>query len=342
MSKDGSNVKMARPAEPEVVRTTIVGGRPPAKGSIPRDVPRGLEVLIKKAAVDPAFKDILFEKRAGAAEAIGLKLTAAEQAMLVAVPLAHLEGIIAHTRVAAKSRPAFLGYAAGAMLAALGTAITVCTEVRNKTRNEPTEIDRLYEPGIGSMRKIRLPSAGILSDRPKGYREGRAVYVGGDAAGVEARRLEDIEYRLLPLFEYADEEYDALVQGEGAEPRGNILLKFTITADGKVEYAEIISNNTGFPELGARTVQQLKSKRFAPVKEGSAEVIYQIRLNYAKGPSTGVITLLPLLIKAFEESHPVNEENLSKSGEDNAAASSVIYSLGGTGIRPDTLTKRGK
>jgi hypothetical protein len=102
-------------------------GVPPADTPIPRHIPRGLEVLIKKAAVDPAFKDILFEKRAGAAEAIGLKLTAAEKAMLAAVPLAHLEGIIAQTRVAPKFRPAFLGYAAGAMLAALG-AVTSCSK----------------------------------------------------------------------------------------------------------------------------------------------------------------------------------------------------------------------
>jgi len=111
--------KPRAPEEAGAVRTTIVGGRPPGNGAIPRHVPRGLEVLIKKAAVDPAFKKILFEKRAGAAEVIGLKLTAAEEAMLAAVPLSHLEGIIAHTRISPKLKPAFLGCAAGVMLAAL-------------------------------------------------------------------------------------------------------------------------------------------------------------------------------------------------------------------------------
>jgi hypothetical protein len=115
-------------AETEAVRTTIVGGRPPGNGAIPRLIPRGLEVLIKKAAVDPAFKKILLEKRAEAAEAIGLKLTPAEQAMLAAVPFPQLEGIIAHTRVAPKSRPLFLGYAAGVMLAALGAATAACDD----------------------------------------------------------------------------------------------------------------------------------------------------------------------------------------------------------------------
>jgi len=109
-------------ADREFVRTAIVGGRPPQGEQIPRHIPRGLEVLIKKAAVDPAFKKLLFEKRAEAAEAIGLKLNATEEAMLAAVPLPQLEGIVAHTKVSPGLRPAFLGYAASAMLAVLGSA----------------------------------------------------------------------------------------------------------------------------------------------------------------------------------------------------------------------------
>jgi hypothetical protein len=127
---------------PDAVRTTIVGGRPPGNGTIPRHIPRGLEVLIKKAAVDPGFKDILFEKRAGAAEAIGLKLTAAEEAILAAVPLPHLEGIIAHTRVSPKLKPVFLGYAAAAMFAALAASAPAhgCDDIECKTYGIATEI----------------------------------------------------------------------------------------------------------------------------------------------------------------------------------------------------------
>ncbi len=120
MSKTPIHIKMARPGEPEAVRTTIVGGRPPGGGANVGDVPRGVEVLIKKAAVDPAFKKLLLEKRAGAAEAIGLKLEPAEAAMLNAVPETQLAAIVANTKVNPSLRPAFLGYAAGVMLAALG------------------------------------------------------------------------------------------------------------------------------------------------------------------------------------------------------------------------------
>ncbi len=122
MSKESESIKMARPGEPEAVRTTIVGGRPPAGGGNVGDIPRGVEVLIKKAAVDPAFKQMLLEERAAAAETIALKLEAAEAAMLDAAPLPQLEAIVANTKVSPKLRPAFLGYAAGAMLAALGAA----------------------------------------------------------------------------------------------------------------------------------------------------------------------------------------------------------------------------
>jgi len=68
----------------------------------------------------------LLEKRAAAAETIALKLEPAEAAMLDAVPLPQLEVIVANTKVSPKLRPAFLGYAAGVMLAALGTTTSGC------------------------------------------------------------------------------------------------------------------------------------------------------------------------------------------------------------------------
>jgi hypothetical protein len=126
MVKRNDTVKMARPGEPEAVRTTIVGGRPPGGGANVGDIPRGVEVLIKKAAVDPTFNRLLLEKRAEAAKTIALKLEPAEAAMLSAVPEAQLKAIVANTKVSPSLRPAFLGYAAGVMLAALGTATLGC------------------------------------------------------------------------------------------------------------------------------------------------------------------------------------------------------------------------
>lgn len=83
-------------------------------------IPRGLEVLVKKAAVDPAFKALLLVRRAEAAATIGLTLEPAERLMLQSAPAAQLEAIIARTNVPQEHRRAFLGQAAAAMMAALG------------------------------------------------------------------------------------------------------------------------------------------------------------------------------------------------------------------------------
>jgi len=112
-----------RPVEQPAVRTTIVGGRPPGAGKGVGEIPRGIEVLVKKASVDAGFRKVLLEKRAEAAREIALELDPAEVMMLNAVPAAQLEGIIARTTVSPGKKLAFLGRAAAVMLAALGTGI---------------------------------------------------------------------------------------------------------------------------------------------------------------------------------------------------------------------------
>jgi hypothetical protein len=93
---------------------------------------RGVDVLLKKAAVDPAFKKLLLERRSAAAEAIGLELDAAEAALVDSAPEGQLDAVIARTTVSPKIRPAFLGYAAAAMLAALA-ATTACSGLVDST-----------------------------------------------------------------------------------------------------------------------------------------------------------------------------------------------------------------
>jgi hypothetical protein len=114
-----------RPLEREAVRTTIVGGRPPGSGQSLGNIPRGVEVLIKKASVDPAFRDLLLTRRAEAAEEIGLQLDPAEAMMLAAATREQLESVIARTNVPEEHRRVFLGKAAAAMLALLGVTAMV-------------------------------------------------------------------------------------------------------------------------------------------------------------------------------------------------------------------------
>jgi hypothetical protein len=109
------------------------------------EVPRGIEVLVKKAVVDPEFKGLLLAERSGAAAEIGLKLSDAEATMFDAVPAEQLEAIIGNTTVSPKIRPAFTGRVAAVMLAALGTALVGC-------HDEPTG----------------PPTDGIRPDRPDG------------------------------------------------------------------------------------------------------------------------------------------------------------------------------
>ncbi|UCE27641.1 MAG: hypothetical protein JSW52_02495 [Candidatus Coatesbacteria bacterium] len=117
------------------------------------DIPRGVEVLVKKAAVDPEFKALLMTERSGAAAEIGLELNEAETAMLDGAPETQLESIIANTTVSPKIRPAFAGRVAAVMLAALGVGIAGagCGDddddggVGPTLGSRPDEPDRLYE-----------------------------------------------------------------------------------------------------------------------------------------------------------------------------------------------------
>jgi hypothetical protein len=122
--------KPERNSEKEAVFTTIVGGRPPGSGTQVGAIPRGIEVLIKKASVDPEFKRILLEKRAGAASEIDLKLTEAERTMLSSISAEQLEKIINSTKVRPEHRMIFLGKVAVLMLAAATGVAVVATITR--------------------------------------------------------------------------------------------------------------------------------------------------------------------------------------------------------------------
>lgn len=125
-------------SEQEAVRTTIVGGRPPGSGRANGAIPRGIEVLTKKAAVDPDFRTLLLRDRGAAAGMIGLELSRSEAAMLAVVPQGQLEAIIAATRVQKKILPAFLGRSAAAMLVALST-LGGCEQTSVRPDPQPDE-----------------------------------------------------------------------------------------------------------------------------------------------------------------------------------------------------------
>lgn len=133
------------------------------------EVPCGIEVLVKKASVDPEFRKLLLEKRAGAALEIGLELEPAEATMINAVPKAQLEAIIATTAVEPRQRTAFLGRVAAVMIVALGASTVGCgreeeapTGIRpdrpDVEEEQEAEDDEISPPG---------PTRGVQPDRPE-------------------------------------------------------------------------------------------------------------------------------------------------------------------------------
>ena len=158
-----------RPREQEAVRTTIVGGRPPGSGQSVGDIPRGIEVLVKKAAVDADFKTLLLERRAAAAEEIGLQLEPAEALMLAAAPREQLEAVIAQTSVPEEHRRVFLGKAAAAMLAVLGAAAVAASLLSPAGVRARREATKGIQPDRPPQRPERVePSHGDRPPPPEG------------------------------------------------------------------------------------------------------------------------------------------------------------------------------
>ncbi len=123
-------------------------------------IPQGIEVLVKKASVDPAFKELLLRDRAAAAETIGLSLDPAETAMLATITTDQLETIIARTVVPSEHRRVFLGKTAATMLAALGASVVLCCGLLQGARPDRPPIERIHPDRREGSAK------GIQPDRP--------------------------------------------------------------------------------------------------------------------------------------------------------------------------------
>ena len=63
----GAPFRTDRLQEQAVVHTLLLGGRPSGSDQRLGPIPRGIEVLIKKASIDISFKQSLFTERADAA-----------------------------------------------------------------------------------------------------------------------------------------------------------------------------------------------------------------------------------------------------------------------------------
>ena len=122
-------------------------------------IPRNIEVLIKKASVDPKFRRLLLDKRAEAAREINLDLSQVEIDMLTAIPLEQLEQIIQNTKVPPEQKKIFSGsngtimlaVVAGAvifisMTSSLGHTLTVDQRDHILRQQRQAELKRLLDP----------------------------------------------------------------------------------------------------------------------------------------------------------------------------------------------------
>jgi hypothetical protein len=83
---------------------TIVGGRPLGTSAAGAAIPRGVEMLLKLAAIDPTFCERLVHMRGQAAKDLGYELTFSEAMVLEAVPEKQLRNMIAAMPVSEEER----------------------------------------------------------------------------------------------------------------------------------------------------------------------------------------------------------------------------------------------
>lgn len=125
-------------------------------------IPRGMEVLIKKASVNGGFYGVLLEERSEASRRIGLELDSSEKSMLDGIPEGQLITIIGNTRVKDKYIPAFMGYAA----AAIGLVTAGCNrdDDRYETLGIDSDTDYLDEGEEEEEENIEPEVTGIRPD----------------------------------------------------------------------------------------------------------------------------------------------------------------------------------
>jgi len=229
--------------------------------------PRGIEILVKKASVDRAFRLHLLAERSSAAARIGLELDSAEAAMLDAIPEAQLLAIIEKTKVAPLLRPNFMGYAATAMLAAVGLAIEAGAETYEALLfdfDNPTIAGSGYfyhyvAPGV-------TPSDGV---RPNTLR------IKGEDGIPASQYTNDLIYERIELYwGQLDKIYEEVASTGDNGDDGDIIITFYVKSNGLVRSIEVVSNSTGSDKLADRIIEWVYCWRFPIIEENEVFVIH--------------------------------------------------------------------
>ncbi len=155
-------------------------------------IPLGIEVLVKKASVDPEFRQILLQKRGEAAGEIGLELTEAERKMLSSIRVEQLEKIIDSTKVKPEHRNIFRGKAVKLMLGAAAGLAVVSLFSTQSPQSPPW-----------------IASAGISPDRVRKMQIEDIIYINDVNEPNETDiDSEGLEQASISADEQSDEDYD--------------------------------------------------------------------------------------------------------------------------------------
>ncbi len=154
-------IRMATSEDPQDQGHTIVGGRPAAAKSQRTDIPRGLELLIKRAAIDSEFRITLLEKREKLIEELQIPLDESEKAMLACVPAEHLEKMIAATEVPTSQKRALRTGSVAAMVA-LMTGLAFAPVAGGTNQTQPVRLTKSSSSDSSDQYTMRL--TGIRPD----------------------------------------------------------------------------------------------------------------------------------------------------------------------------------
>jgi hypothetical protein len=182
MSRDDWEVEEGQ----EVVRRTIVGGRPLDRRRRKVKIPIGIEKLLCRAAGDPALRDRLVNDREAALAAFRDDLSPGEIAILTTVPAEALLTMIANIDLKQHGRRRFFRGVAAASLAATTALGTIsCSESAQPAGIDPGDwlgnqdviVDQI--PASDSVRGIQPDEVdaqmnfdlGSQSDEPESYLE---------------------------------------------------------------------------------------------------------------------------------------------------------------------------
>lgn len=200
MSKDEFEVEEGK----EVVRRTIVGGRPLARRTRTIRVPIGIEKVLVRAAADASFRMRLFEDRVTALRPFAGDLSQTEADVLAGIPSEALREMVGRIDLKRHATGRFMKGVLAAALAASASTIMSCEVFEGHTKGAgPDQVDVVYDRSA--------PDAGVIPGadvevEDLGIRAGQMVDPPDAQDAGRASDLSDVDEMSAPVGILQDAE----------------------------------------------------------------------------------------------------------------------------------------